>query len=206
MVSASLTAMSALPSRDTSWDLLTSWVESESLRRHCLSVEAAMRHQALARGEDEELWGQTGLLHDLDYERYPDMTTGHPRMALAELERLVYPPELVRAVASHADYLGVSRDSPMEKTLYAVDELCGFVVACAKVRPEGIRGLTPKSVKKKLKQPSFAAAVNRDEVRRGAEELGVDFDEHLRAVIAALEEQAAALGLEGEAEAKAASQ
>jgi predicted hydrolase (HD superfamily) len=126
-------------------------------------------------------------------------------MALAELERLDYPPELVRAVASHADYLDVSRDTPMEKTLYAVDELSGFIVACAKVRPEGVRGLTPKSVKKKLKQPSFAAAVNRDEVRRGAEELGVDFDEHLRAVIAALEEQAAALGLEGEAEAKAAS-
>jgi putative nucleotidyltransferase with HDIG domain len=205
VVSASLTAMSPLPSRDTSWDLLTSWVESESLRRHCLSVEAAMRHQARLRGDDEELWGQTGLLHDLDYERYPDMTTGHPRMALAELERLDYPPELVRAVASHADYLDVSRDTPMEKTLYAVDELSGFIVACAKVRPEGVRGLTPKSVKKKLKQPSFAAAVNRDEVRRGAEELGVDFDEHLRAVIAALEEQAAALGLEGEAEAKAAS-
>jgi putative nucleotidyltransferase with HDIG domain len=190
--------MSPLPSRDASWDLLTSWVESESLRRHCLAVEAAMRHQARDRGEDEELWGQTGLLHDLDYERYPDMTTGHPRMALAELERLDYPPELIRGVASHADYLGVSRESLMEKTLYAVDELSGFVVACAKVRPEGIRGLTPKSVKKKLKQPSFAAAVNRDEVRAGAEQLGVDFDEHVRAVIAALEEHASALGLEGE--------
>jgi putative nucleotidyltransferase with HDIG domain len=190
--------MSPLPSRDASWDLLTSWVESESLRRHCLAVEAAMRHQARDRGEDEELWGQTGLLHDLDYERYPDMTTGHPRMALTELERLDYPPELIRGVASHADYLGVSRESLMEKTLYAVDELSGFVVACAKVRPEGIRGLTPKSVKKKLKQPSFAAAVNRDEVRAGAEQLGVDFDEHVRAVIAALEEHASALGLEGE--------
>jgi putative nucleotidyltransferase with HDIG domain len=189
--------MSVLPPRDASWELLTAWVESDSLRRHCLAVEAAMRHQARLQGGDEELWGQTGLLHDLDYERYPDMTTGHPRMALAELERLDYPPELIRAVASHADYLGVSRDSPMEKSLYAVDELSGFVVACAKVRPEGVRGLTPKSVKKKLKQPSFAAAVDRDEVRRGAEELGVDFDDHLRAVIAALEEQAEALGLEG---------
>ncbi|HSD77972.1 MAG TPA: HDIG domain-containing protein [Solirubrobacteraceae bacterium] len=191
--------MSPLPSRDASWDLLASWVQSDSLRRHCLAVEAAMRHQARLRGADEELWGQTGLLHDLDYERFPDMSTGHPRMALAELERLDYPPELVRAVASHADYLGVSRDSPLEKTLYAVDELSGFIVACAKVRPEGVRGLTPKSVKKKLKQPSFAAAVDRDEVRRGAEQLGVELDEHLRNVIAALEEQAPALGLDGEA-------
>jgi putative nucleotidyltransferase with HDIG domain len=189
--------MSQQLSRDDAWSLLCEWVESPSLRRHCLAVEAAMRAAARERGEDEELWGITGLLHDMDYERFPDLETGHPRMAIAELERLGYPPELVRAVASHADFLGVSRDSPMEKTLFAVDELSGFIVACAYVRPEGIRGLTPKSVKKKLKQPSFAAAVDRDEVRHGAEELGVDFDDHVRAVIAALEERADELGLTG---------
>jgi putative nucleotidyltransferase with HDIG domain len=187
--------MSPLPSRDEAWALLTSWVASESLRRHCLAVEAAMRHEAAARGEDEELWGLTGLLHDLDYERYPDLETGHPRMALAELERLDYPPELIRAVASHATYLGVPRQTPLERTLFAVDELSGFVVAVAKVRPEGIVGMTPKSVKKKLKTPAFAAAVDREEVRRGAEELGVDFDVHLASVIAALEARADVLGL-----------
>jgi putative nucleotidyltransferase with HDIG domain len=189
--------MSPQLSRDDAWSLLTEWVQSPSLRRHCLAVEAAMRAAARRQGADEELWGITGLLHDLDYERYPDLETGHPRMALAELERLDYPPELVRAVASHADFLGVSRDSDMEKTLAAVDELSGFIVACAYVRPEGIHGMTPKSVKKKLKQPSFAAAVNRDEVRAGAEELGVDFDEHLQFVIAALEERADELELHG---------
>jgi putative nucleotidyltransferase with HDIG domain len=175
-------------SRDAAWDLLCEWTESDSLRRHMLAVEAAMRAYARRFGEDEELWGLTGLLHDLDYERYPDLGTGHPRMALEELERRGYPPELVRAVASHADFLGVSRDSPMEKTLFAVDELCGFVLAVAYVRPEGLDGMTPKSVKKKLKQPSFAAAVSRDDVRSGAEELGVDFDEHVAFVIAALAE------------------
>lgn len=145
-----------------------------------------MRAYARRFGGDPELWGATGLLHDLDYERYPSLDDGHPRYAIRELERLDYPPELVRAVASHADFMGVPRESPMEKALYAVDELCGFLLACAYVRPEGLVGMTPKSVKKKLKQPSFAAAVDRDELLRGAEELGVDFDEHLALVIAAL--------------------
>ena len=194
--------MSVELSRDAAWSLLSEWVQSPSLRRHCLAVEAAMRAAARRAGADEELWGITGLLHDMDYERHPDLETGHPRVALKELERLDYPPELVRGIASHADFLGVSRDSDMEKTLYAVDELCGFIVACAYVRPEGIHGMTPKSVKKKLKQPSFAAAVNREEVRNGAEELGVDFDEHLRFVIAALEERADELGLHGKAAAE----
>jgi predicted hydrolase (HD superfamily) len=135
-----------------------------------------------------ELWGATGLLHDLDYERYPNLDDGHPRYALRELERLDYPPELVRAVASHADFMGVPRETPMERALYAVDELSGFILACAYVRPDGLEGMAPKSVKKKLKQPSFAAAVDRDELRRGAEELGVDFDEHLQIVIGALSE------------------
>jgi predicted hydrolase (HD superfamily) len=154
-----------------------------------LAVEAAMRAYAPRFGGDEELWGLTGLLHDLDYERYPNLEDGHPRYAMAELERLGYPPELVRAVASHADFLGVSRDSPMEKTLFAVDELSGFILAVAYVRPEGLVGMTPKSVKKKLKQPSFAAAVNREELQKGAEELGVEFDEHLTIVIGALAER-----------------
>ena len=148
-----------------------------------------MRAYAPRFGGDVELWGLTGLLHDLDYERYPDLTDGHPRYALRELEARGYPPELVRAVASHADFLGVSRDTPMEKALFAVDELCGFVLAVAYVRPERLQGMTPKSVKKKLKQPSFAAAVNREELRHGAEDLGVDFDEHLSIVIAALAEK-----------------
>jgi putative nucleotidyltransferase with HDIG domain len=176
-------------SRDESWDLLCEWTSSDSLRRHMLAVEAAMRAYAPRFDGDVELWGLTGLLHDLDYERYPNLEDGHPRYALRELEARGYPPELVRAVASHADFLGVSRDSPMEKTLFAVDELSGFVLACAYVRPEKLQGMTPKSVKKKLKQPSFAAAVDRDELRHGAEELGVDFDEHLTIVIAALAEK-----------------
>ena len=191
--------MSVRLSRDEAWSLLTEWVESESLRRHCLAVETAMRAYAKARGEDEELWGVIGLLHDMDYERHPDLETGHPRVAMAELERMDVDPVIVRAIASHAEFLAVSRDSQLEKTLYAVDELSGFLLACAYVRPEGIVGLTPKSVKKKLKHPSFAAAVNREEVRGGAEELGVDFDEHVRFVIAALEERADELGVQGSA-------
>jgi putative nucleotidyltransferase with HDIG domain len=194
---ARVTAMSEPLSRDQAWDLFCSWTESESLRRHVLAVEAAMRAYARRFGEDEEQWGLVGMLHDLDYERYPDLETGHPRMALAELEKQGFSPEFVRAVASHADFLEVSRDSRMEKTLYAVDELSGFVMACAYVRPEGIRGMTPKSVKKKMKTPAFAAAVDREELRAGAEQLGVDFDEHVAFVIAALEERAAELGLEG---------
>ena len=170
-------------SREEAWTLLCEWTKSESLRRHMLAVEAAMRAYSPRFDGDLELWGLTGLLHDLDYERYPNLEDGHPRYAIRELEQRGYPPELVRAVASHADFLGVPRQTPMEKALYAVDELAGFVLACAYVRPDGLVGMTPKSVKKKLGQPSFAAAVNRDELRRGAEDLGVDFDEHLEIVI-----------------------
>src|SRR5947209_20573186 len=171
--------MQSLISRADAWTLLTEWTASESLRRHMLAVEAAMRAYAERLGGDVELWGATGLLHDLDYERYPNLEDGHPRYALRELEDQGYPPELVRAVASHADFMGVPRETPMEKALYAVDELSGFVLAVAYVRPDGLEGMTPKSVKKKLKQPSFAAAVNRDEIQRGAEELGVEFDEQV---------------------------
>jgi len=182
-------------SRDAALSLLEQWVQSDSLRRHCLAVEAAMRAQARKRGGEEQLWGLCGLLHDLDYERYPDPATGHPRMAMVELERLGYPPELIRCVASHADYLGVARESEMERALAAVDELCGFILACAYVRPSGIHGLTAKSVRKKLKQPSFARGVNREDVIDGAAELGVDLDEHIAFVIEALRPIAAELGL-----------
>lgn len=181
--------MSEEISRESAWTLLCEWTESDSLRRHALAVETAMRAYAPRFDGDVELWGLTGLVHDLDYERYPSARDGHPRFALKELESRGYPPELVRAVASHADYLDVSRETPMERSLYAVDELSGFVLACAYVRPDGLQGITPKSVKKKLKQPSFAAAVDRDDLRRGASELGVDFDEHLSVVIGALAER-----------------
>jgi putative nucleotidyltransferase with HDIG domain len=200
---ARVTAMSPEISRPEAWDLLTEWTENEGLRRHMLAVEAAMRAYARKFGEDEELWGVTGLLHDLDYERYPDLDTGHPRYALKELEARDAPPEMVRAIASHADRLGVPRESPMEKTLYAVDELSGFILACGYVRPTGLNGLTAKSVRKKLKQPSFAAAVDRDEMRAGAEDLGVDFDEHLAFVVAAIEERAEDLGMTGDSPAPA---
>ncbi len=173
-------------SRAEAWDLLCEWTKSDSLRRHMLAVETAMRAYAPRFGGDPDLWGLTGLLHDLDYERHPNLEDGHPRYAIAELEQRGYPVELTRAIASHADFMGVPRESDMEKALFAVDELSGFILACAYVRPEGLVGMTPKSVKKKLKQPSFAAAVNRDELREGAAALGVDFDEHLQFVIDAL--------------------
>jgi putative nucleotidyltransferase with HDIG domain len=182
--------------RDEAWRLFCEWTASESLRTHVLGVEAAMVGYARDRGEDEELWAATGILHDLDYEKYPDLHTGHPRYAIEELRRLGYPEEMIDAIAGHAVYMGVPRETPLAKTLYAVDELSGFISACARVRPTGIHGLTPKSVKKKLKTPAFAAGVNRDEVRAGAEELGVDFDEHITRVIAAMEERAGELGLE----------
>jgi len=187
--------------RDEAWRLFCEWTQSDSLRKHVLGVEAAMVSYAREWNEDVELWAATGILHDLDYERYPDLETGHPRYALKELEERGYPQELIDAVAGHADFLGVPRETRLAKTLYAVDELSGFVAACALVRPTGIHGLTPKSVKKKMKQPSFAAAVNRDDLIRSAEELDVDFTEHVARVIAAMEERSDELGLEGKGEA-----
>lgn len=178
--------MQANDSRAEAWTLLCEWTESDSLRRHMLAVEAAMRAYAPRFGGDVDLWGLTGLLHDLDYERYPDLGTGHPRYAMRELRERGYPPELVRAIASHADFMGVPRESDMERALFAVDELSGFILACAYVRPEGLVGMSPKSVKKKMKAASFAAAVSRDDLRSGAQALGVDFDEHAEIVIAAL--------------------
>jgi putative nucleotidyltransferase with HDIG domain len=186
------------PSREEAWELFCEWTESESLRRHALGVEAGMRAYARRFGEDEELYAVTGLLHDLDYERYPDLETGHPRKGLEEFQRREYPQELIDAVAGHAEFLGVPRETQLAKTLFAVDELSGFIAACALVRPTGIEGMKPKSVKKKLKQPSFAASVNRGEIERGSEELGVDFDEHVQIVIDAMSEQADGLGLSAE--------
>ena len=193
--------MSSPLSRDAAWSLLSEWVQSESLRRHCLAVEASMVAYAEAAQPpvDVEAWAVAGLLHDADYERHPDMEAddGHPRTILAELRNREADPEIIAAIAGHADFMGVARETPMARTLYAVDELSGFVVACAQVRPEGLSGMTPKSVKKKLKTPAFAAAVNREDVRRGAEELGVDLDAHIATVIAALDACAGTLGLQG---------
>src|SRR4051795_1046711 len=189
--------------RDEARRLFCEWTESESLRKHVLGVEAAMVVYAREYGEDEELWAATGILHDLDYEKHPDMDAddGHPRTALKVLREKGYPEELIDAVAGHAPFLHVPRETRLAKTLYAVDELSGFIAACALVRPTGIVGLTPKSVKKKMKQPSFAAAVNRDDLIRSAEELDVDFTEHVARVIAAMEERSDELGLEGKGEA-----
>jgi putative nucleotidyltransferase with HDIG domain len=169
-----------------------------------LAVEAAVRAYARRLGGDEELWGIAALVHDLDYERHPDLETGHPRYAVEELRTRGYPEEVIHAVLGHADFMGVPRESALDKALFACDELAGFIAACAYVRPEGIDGMKPKSVKKKLKQPSFAAGVNRDDVLRGAEELepltGMSFDEHLQFTIDALAEQADTLGLTGRRE------
>ncbi len=180
--------------REESWELLREWTEGDSLLKHMLAVEAAMRAYARKFGEDEERWGITGLLHDMDYEKHPTPAE-HPTVGVAELERRGYPEDIRRAILSHADYLDVPRETPMEKTLYAVDELSGFVVACALVRPERLEGLKAKSVRKKMKQKSFAASVNREDITSGAGELGVDLNEHIDFVVAALQERADALGL-----------
>src|SRR3954453_19702046 len=182
-------------SREDAWQLVCEWIESDSLRKHLLGVEAAMGAYPRKWGDDEETYAVTGLVQDLDYERYPDLESGHPRYAIEELTKRGYPPEVIDAVAGHADFMGVPRETRLAKTLYGVDELSGFVAACAMVRPTGIEGMKPKSVKKKLKQPSFAAAVNRDEVQRGIEELGVDQDEHIALIIEALAERSDELGL-----------
>ncbi len=189
--------MSPPLSRDAAWTLLTEWISSPGLRRHCLAVAASMRAMARAQGADEELWEVTGMLHDLDYERFPDLETGHPRHVMALLEERDAPAEMIHAIAAHASYLDVPAQTPLDRALLAVDELSGFVLACAYVRPEGIHGMTPKSVKKKLKTPAFAAAVSREDVARGAELAGMEFDDLIRLVIGALEREADALDLHG---------
>ena len=172
---------------------MCTWTESDSLRKHMLAVEAAMRAYARRFGEDEEMWGITGLLHDMDYEKHPTPDE-HPMVGVRELERRGYPEEVIHAIKGHADYLDVPRDTLMSKTLYAVDELSGFIVACALMRPEGLENLKAKSVRKKMKQKSFAAAVNRDDIVRGAEELGVDLNEHIEFVANALSKRSSELG------------
>jgi putative nucleotidyltransferase with HDIG domain len=186
------------PTRDEAWQLFCEWTESDSLRKHALGVEAAMRVYARKYGEDEELWAVAGIVHDLDYERHPDLDTGHPRIALEELRKRGYPDDVVDAVAGHAEFLDVPRETQMAKTLFAVDELSGFVAACALVRPTGIEGMKPKSVRKKLKTPSFAAKVDRDQIQRAIDELGVDENEHIQLVIDAMAERADELGLSAE--------
>ncbi len=185
----------AEPTRAEAWELLCEWTESESLRKHALAVEASMRAYARIWGEDEEPYAVSGLVHDLDYERHPDLETGHPRIALAELERLGYPRDVIDAVAGHAEFLEVPRETRMAKTLFAVDELSGLVTACALVRPTGIEGMKVKSVRKKLKQPSFAAKVDRGQIERAIAELGVDEGEHIGVVIDALAADAETLGI-----------
>ncbi len=188
--------MAAAPTRDEAWALIEDWIESDSLRKHLLGVEACMRAYARRVGRGRGALGRRpGCCTTSTTSAIPDLDTGHPRKALELFRELDYPQELIDAVAGHADFLEVPRETRMAKTLYAVDELSGFVSACALVRPTGIEGMTPKSVKKKLKQPSFAAGVNRDDVRRGAEELGVDFDQHVAFVIAAMEARKDELGL-----------
>ena len=182
--------------RDAAWALLTEWTQSEALRRHALAVEAAVRAYARRFGEDEAAWGNVALLHDFDYERHPTLEQ-HPQDGAPVLRERGYPEWFVRAIQSHGDHTGVARESRLEHTLYACDEMSGFIHACGLVRPEGLTGLEPRSVRKKLKQPSFARGVNRDDVVNGATELGVDLDEHIAFVAEALRPIAPQLGLRG---------
>jgi putative nucleotidyltransferase with HDIG domain len=188
------------PTRAQAWETLTRYTKSESLLRHALAVEASTRLYARKFGEDEELWGVVALLHDFDYEMHPTLDK-HPQDGAPILREEGYPEEVVEGVLSHAEHLGLPRDTLMKKTLFACDELSGFVHACGLVRPTGLDGLEPKSVKKKLKQPSFAAGVNRDEVQQGADLLEIELDEHIRNVIAALQPIAGELGLRTAADA-----
>jgi putative nucleotidyltransferase with HDIG domain len=180
--------------RERAWETLTRHTKSEALLRHALAVEAAVRAYARKLGGDEELWGVTALLHDFDWEMHPTLDQ-HPQDGAPILRAEGYPEEVVEGVLSHAQHLGLPRDTPLKKTLFACDELSGFIHACGLVRPDGIATLEPKSVKKKLKQPSFAAGVNRDDVYDGAQELGVELDDHIRFVIEALRPIAPELGL-----------
>jgi putative nucleotidyltransferase with HDIG domain len=175
--------------------LMHQYTASESLRRHMLAVEAAMRSLARRIGEDEEKWGIVGLLHDFDYERWPD-PPDHPLKGAAILQERGYPADVIYAIKSHADYLpDCPRVSLLDKALYACDELAGFITACAMVRPERLSGMKASSVKKKLKTKTFAASINRDDISRGAADLGVELDEHIQFVIDALQPVADELGL-----------
>jgi putative nucleotidyltransferase with HDIG domain len=180
--------------REQAWQTLTTYTKSESLLRHALAVEASTAAYARKLGGDEELWRVAALLHDFDYEMHPTLDK-HPQDGAPILREAGYPEEVVVTVLSHAEHLGLPRDTPLKRALFACDELSGFVHACALVRPTGLEGLEPKSVKKKLKQPSFASGVHREDVYKGAEELGVELDDHIATVVAALQPIAAELGL-----------
>jgi putative nucleotidyltransferase with HDIG domain len=183
-----------MPTREEALELLESWVDNPGLRGHMRAVEAAVRAYARKAGEDEEQWGLAGLLHDLDWEKYPDE---HPLRAVEELRRRGFDEQVVHAVLAHrSDFTGVEPETPLDRTLIACDELTGLITATALVRPNGIDDLKPKSVKKKMKDPAFARGVDRDEVRRGCELLGLDMDEHIANVIAAMREIAGELGLD----------
>ena len=180
--------------RERAWDTLTRYTKSQALLRHALAVEASVRLYARDLGEDEELWAAVALLHDFDYEMHPSLDR-HPQDGAPILRKDGWPEEVVEAVLSHAEHLELPRDTPLKRVLFACDELAGFVHACGLVRPDGIETLEPKSVKKKLKQPSFAAGVHRDEVYAGAELLGLERDDHIRNVVTALRPIAGELGL-----------
>ena len=180
--------------RERAWETLTRYTTSEALLRHALAVEAGVRAYARRFGEDEELWAATALLHDFDYEIHPTLDK-HPQDGAPILREEGWPEAVVEAVLSHAEHLQMPRDTLLKKTLFACDELAGFIHACGLVRPDGIETLEPRSVRKKLKQPSFAAGVHRDEVYRGAEELGVDLDEHIAFLVEAMRPIAPQLGL-----------
>lgn len=183
-----------MPERHDAWNLLCEYTKGESLRKHALAVEVVMRAYARRLGEDEDKWGLTGMLHDFDYELYPD-PPDHPLKGSEILRERGYTDDLRRAILGHANYTGVPRDSLLARGLYACDELTGFIVACALVRPNGIWDLESKSVKKKLKDKAFARTVNRDEVYEGAQELAVDLGEHIDFIIASLREVASDVGL-----------
>ena len=188
------------PTRERAWETLTRYTKSEALRRHALAVEASTRFYARKLGEDEERWAVVALLHDFDYEIHPTLDE-HPQAGAPILREESWPEDVIEGVLSHAEHLAMPRDTMLKKVLFACDELSGFVHACGRVRPTGLDGLEPKSVRKKLKQPSFAAGVHRDEVYRGAEELGIDLDEHIRNVVEALQPIATELGLRTAADA-----
>jgi len=186
-----------MPTRDEALALLHEHTQSESLRKHAYAVEAAMRLYAARLGGDPDEWGLVGLLHDLDYEQYPQ-APDHPTQAGEILRERGYPEDWIRAVLSHADYLGVPRETPMEQALFAVDELTGFIVAVALVRPtKSLMDVEVRSVRKKLKDKLFAAAVSREDIARGADALGVALDEHIATVIEAMQGIAEELGLTG---------
>lgn len=190
-----------LPTRVEAWDIVCEWIASDSLRKHVLAVEAAVRAYARCFGEDEEFWGVTALLHDLDFERFPDMddpVNGHPRTALRMFREWGYPDALIRAVAGHAPYLGIPRTTKLDSVLWASDELTGLIMAVAYVRPsKDIRDVEISSVKKKWKDKLFAAAVSRADIEAGAAELGIDLWEHVRIVLEGMKLVAADLGLDG---------